>query len=485
MIELENVSYTYPHTVQKALHHLSFTLPEGRCVLVTGPSGAGKTTLCLAASGVLHHEYGGRKEGTVTVEGRNVSAYSGLSDLAQKIGIVFDDPEAQMIFTTVEEEILSALEHRGLDADSIEERLAAVMQLTHLSALRDRSPHRLSGGQKQRVALAATLALGNDILILDEPTSELDEHATGRIVSILRDLKKQGKTILLVEHKFSHFREIVDTLVVMEEAKIAAIGTPADILADDHLRSIVVPDFSGIRSLKSSRGGIAHSSSHGAIPVISVKDLSYSYGEISALNSVNLTIRSGEFVAIVGENGSGKTTLVKHLNGLLLPSTGTIMVAGKNTRDCTVTELARDVGLVFQNPDHMFFADTVREEVEFGLKNIGVTGGEAVIEESLHAVGLLHAKDLYPRWLSRGERQRLAIACVIAMKPPVMVLDEPTTGLDGNEARLVMEILKNLQLAGHAIIVITHNQEIAQYCAERVIRMENGRIISDSSVECS
>jgi len=481
MIELENVSYTYPHTVQTALHDLSFSLPQGKCILVTGPSGAGKTTLCLAAAGILHHEYGGKKEGTVTVEGKNVASYAGLSDLAQKIGIVFDDPEAQMIFTTVEEEILSALEHRGLEASVIEDRLASIMQVTHLSELRNRSPHKLSGGQKQRVALAATLVLGNDILILDEPTSELDEHATGRIVSILNTLKAQGKTILLIEHKFSHFKEIVDTIVVMENGKIRAAGIPAELLKDERLRKIVIPDFSGIRALKP----VYKSSSPAPVipvdPLISVQDLSYSYGDINAINGLNLAIRPGEFIAIVGENGSGKTTLVKHFNGLLTPTEGNVYIAGKNTRQCTITNLARDVGLVFQNPDHMFFADTVREEVEFGLKNIGIHNGDSVIEKALEEVGLSHTKDLYPRWLSRGERQRLAIACVIAMKPPAIVLDEPTTGLDGNEARLVMEILKTLQQTGHTIILITHNREIAQYCADRVIMMEKGRIISDSA----
>jgi energy-coupling factor transport system ATP-binding protein len=479
MIELENVRYTYPHTVQMALHDLSFSLPEGKCILVTGPSGAGKTTLCLAAAGILHHEYGGKKEGTVTVEGRNVSAYAGLSDLAQKIGIVFDDPEAQMIFTTVEEEILSALEHRGLEVSEIEDRLASIMQVTHLSELRNRSPHKLSGGQKQRVALAATLALGNDILILDEPTSELDEHATGRIVSILKNLKAQGKTILLVEHKFSHFREIVDTLVVMENGKISAMGSPEELFADERLHRIVLPDFSGIRTMTSltpsTLAPVAASD-----PLISVTDLSYSYGDILAIDSLNLSILPGEFVAIVGENGSGKTTLVKHFNGLLTPTRGNVTIAGKNTRHCTITDLAKVVGLVFQNPDHMFFADTVREEVEFGLKNIGISDGDLVIDKALADVGLSHTKDLYPRWLSRGERQRLAIACVIAMRPPAIVLDEPTTGLDGNEARLVMEILKTLQLNGHTIIVITHNREIALHCADRVVLMEKGRIISDS-----
>jgi len=479
MIRLENVSYTYPHSVQKALKNLSFSLPEGSCIMVTGPSGSGKTTLCLAAAGILHHEYGGKKEGRVMVDARDVKDYSNLTALAQKIGIVFDDPEAQMIFTTVEEEIISAIEHRGLDVAATEERLASIITTTYLTELCNRSPHNLSGGQKQRVALAATLALGNDILILDEPTSELDEHATRRIVAILTDLKKQGKTILLIEHKYAHFKDMVDTLVVMENGTISAIGKPGDVLADDRLRKIVIADFSGIRTPDNA---ITHDDKTEELssPIIQVQDLSYAYGDILALDSISLTIHSGEFIALVGENGSGKTTLVKHFNRLLTPTRGDVMVKGKNTRECTITDLARHVGLVFQNPDHMFFADTVREEVEFGLKNLGITDGERIIDAALSEVGLEHTKDLYPRWLSRGERQRLAIACVVAMQPAIIVLDEPTTGLDGNEARLVLEILKALQQKGHTIIIITHNQEIAAICADRVVTMEKGKIVSDT-----
>jgi energy-coupling factor transport system ATP-binding protein len=477
MIRLENVSYTYHHTVRKALDRVSFSLPAGRCMMVTGPSGAGKTSLCLAAAGILYHEYGGKKSGQVTIEGKEVSSYTGLSDLARKIGIVFDDPEAQMIFTTVEEEIISALEHRGLDATGIEQRYDAIMTMTYLAELRNRSPHNLSGGQKQRVALAATLALGTDILILDEPTSELDEHATRRIVAILKTLKGQGKTILLVEHKYSQFREIVDTLVVMENGAVSATGTPEDILADPRLHRMIIADFSGIRSTSPATG--IHASGTTA-PVIDIRDLSYAYGDILALDGINLAIHTGEFVALVGENGSGKTTLVKQFNRLLTPTRGDVMILGKNIRTSTITELAKDVGLVFQNPDHMFFADTVKEEVAFGLHNLGITDGDALIDAALGEVGLLHTKDLYPRWLSRGERQRLAIACVIAMHPAIIVLDEPTTGLDGNEARLVMEILIALQAKGHTIIVITHNRDIADTCADRIITMEKGKIIGDS-----
>jgi energy-coupling factor transport system ATP-binding protein len=252
------------------------------------------------------------------------------------------------------------------------------------------------------------------------------------------------------------------------------MGPPEEVLRDERIRKVVIPDFSGIRDMKPG-GGIKND----APEVVGVRRLSYTYGETFALNDVSLAIRAGEFVAIVGENGSGKTTLVKHFNRLLSPASGDVIIRGKNTKSLTITDLARDVGLVFQNPDHMFFADTVKEEIGFGLKNLNIPEGDRIIDSALKEVGLLHTKDLYPRWLSRGERQRLAIACVIAMAPSIIVLDEPTTGLDGNEARLVMEILKGLQNEGHTIIVITHNKEIAQNCADRIITMEKGSIISD------
>ena len=478
MIGIQEISYTYPHTVQEALHHISLFVPKGQCVMVTGPSGAGKTTLCLAAAGILYHEYGGKKEGRVSVEEKDVAGYASLAELAKKIGIVFDDPEAQMVFTTVEEEILSALEHRGLDAAVIEERLDAIMKATYLEELRNRSPHNLSGGQKQRVALAATLALGNEILILDEPTSELDERATQRITGILKTLKKQGKTILFVEHKYQHFRDMIDMLVVLENGRISAAGDPDTVMRDERIHRMVIPDFTGIRDVDTESGTVARRQEP---PVISVHDLSYLYGDIPALNGISLEIHSGEFVAIVGENGSGKTTLVRHFNNLLVPTSGDVVIRGMNTRHCSVAQLARYVGLVFQNPDHMFFADTVKEEVAFGLRNLKRTGEEKIIDESLDNVGLLHTKHLYPRWLSRGERQRLAIACVIAMQPEIIILDEPTTGLDGNEARLVMRILKDLQKKGHTLIIITHNREMARSCADRIILMEKGTVVSDTS----
>jgi energy-coupling factor transport system ATP-binding protein len=480
MIELKSVTYGYPHTDNDAIKNLTLSIRKGECVMITGPSGAGKTTLCLASAGVLAHEYGGRKAGTVEINGRDVKSYKDLSDIASHLGIVFDDPEAQLIFTSVEEEMLSALERRGLTAGEVEDRLRTIMEMTHLTLLKDRAPHTLSGGQKQRLVLATTLALGTDIIILDEPTAELDEHGTAGILEILKNLKRQGRTIVLVEHKFHHMRELIDTLLVMENGEIKAIGDPDEVTKDPAVAKIVIPDFSGIRE----RGQADRVSDSNPNPIIKVSNLSHTYGEnIHALDSVSLSINQGEFIAIVGENGSGKTTLIKHFNGLLKPGSGSVMVNGTDVIQSSISQLSRDVGLVFQNPDHMFFADTVFEEVAFGVDNLKIPDREEVISHVLMRVRLLSAKELYPRWLSRGERQRLAIACVLAMKTPVIVLDEPTTGLDGREAREVMEILKELQLSGHTVIIVTHSKEIARDVADRVITMEQGKIISDVSIK--
>nr|HPM62371.1 energy-coupling factor transporter ATPase [Methanoregulaceae archaeon] len=471
MITLENVSYAYPRADREAVSEITLTLRGGECVLVTGHSGSGKTTLCLAAAGILEHEYGGKKSGRVTVDGKDVREYHDLTDISTRVGILFDDPDSQLLFTTVEEEVLSAIERRGFSVAEVEERLAQVLAVTGLEELKDRPPHALSGGQKQRVVLATTLALGTDILILDEPTSELDEQGTESILRLLGEFKAQGKAILIVEQKFTKLASLIDRVVVLENGRIRNEGPPAAVLQDENARRTLIPDFSGIR--------IRSPAVNGTVPMVCTRGLTFSYGEEEALSDVDLSIAQGEFVAIVGENGSGKTTLVKHFIGLLRPGKGTVMVDGKDAARAPIAELAHSAGLVFQNPDHMFFADSVFDEVAFGVDNLGIPDREQAVMDALATVRLTAARDLYPRWLSRGERQRLAIACVLAMQPAVLILDEPTTGLDGSESREIIEILKQLQEKGHTIIMITHSREIAGQCADRVIHMEAGRIADD------
>ena len=460
-LSLSGVSYTYPGSGASVLGGIDLDVRRGEIVLVTGPTGAGKTTLCLAASGILHHEYGGTLEGRITILGKNIRDYPGMAGIGRHVGVVFDDADAQLIFTTVEEEVASGLENLGVPLEEMQWRLRHVMEAVGIADLRDRAPHTLSGGQKQRVAIAATLALDRDILILDEPTAELDREATAAVSALLRHIADEGKAVLIVEQKLDALAAIADRMVVVEDGAIAHEGAPAP---GAHTEV-------GVR--RHARTTIPQSE---ATSVISIRGLVHRYDNATALGGVDIEVAEGEIVAVVGENGSGKTTLVKHLNGLLRPTEGSVTVDGLDAAKIPVAELARHVGLVFQNPDAMLFADTVEEEVAFGLKNIGPGDPAQAVDAALREVGLLHRKAVYPRSLSRGERQRLAIACVIAMRPKVIVLDEPTTGLDARESARVMEILDRLRGAGHTIVMVTHDLDIGEAYADRLVRMEQGRV---------
>jgi energy-coupling factor transport system ATP-binding protein len=469
MIELRNFSYTYGTADIPTLKNINLDVKKGELLLVTGHSAAGKTTLALAMAGILHHELGGKIEGSLSFKNRDIKSFDGMKELSRHIGMVFDDAESQLIFTTVEEEILSGLENRGHPEKELQQRLNGVMELCEISHLKQRAPHTLSGGQKQKVALAATLGLDTEVLILDEATAELDTLAVRKVFSVLKRLKEAGKTIIIVDHNIDDFLEIGDRVVLLEKGEIKAIKSPADFAAfteDSELsgREYPCPQKEGQ-------------------PVISVKKLTQRYGEFTALDNLDLAIYPGELVAILGENGSGKTTLVKHFNGLLRPYAGDVAVKGLDTSRVPINELVKYTGLVFQNPDNMLFEDTVEAEIAFGLNNIGITGSQAeeAIAHSLELVNLKGKEKVFPRHLSRGERQRLAVACVIAMKPELIVLDEPTTGLDAEESDRMMQLMKRLQQEGHTIVMVTHNMQIVKNHAERVVRMESGKIVEDSA----
>jgi len=471
IIRFEGYTYQYPQGDQPSLTDVTTTIRRGECVLVSGATGAGKTTFCLAATGVLHHEYGGTASGTIELFGKDVSEYEDLGEIGQHIGMVFDDADAQLIFTTVEEEVLSGLENRGLSEDEVHARLEDVLTLTNTADLRHRPPHTLSGGQKQRLALAATLAGGTDCLILDEATAELDTRSTAMVIDILARLKEEGKTIIVVEQKFDELMDLADRIICLDNGRITGEMTPDEVTAGE-----TSSDTETTEPLPEPLLGPDEPSE----PLVGIEDLVHSYGKVQALKGVNLTIRTGELVAIIGENGSGKTTLCKHLNGLLRPTSGRVLVDGQDTATASITTLASTVGLVFQNPDTMLFADTVEKEILFGLRNIGRGEDLASVSAALEEVGLAGTLSRFPRSMSRGERQRLAIACITAMNPAIIILDEPTTGLDPKEAERIMQIIGHLNRQGHTILMISHDMGIVARHARRVITMDAGRVISDT-----
>jgi energy-coupling factor transport system ATP-binding protein len=476
MIELEHYSYAYPSRTERALDDVSLRVKRGEVVLVTGPTGAGKTTLCLAAAGILHHDYGGASAGRVGLMGRDVAEYDGLAEIGRHVGVVFDNPDAQLIFTTVEEELASGLEGLPLPREALLAQMERILEMTATADLRDRAPHTLSGGQKQRVAIAATLALGTGILILDEPTSELDEEGTQRLFGILQQLRAEGTTVLIVEHKLDALFALADRMVFLERGRIIADGAPEALLQDERVRAVL---HAGPPATSFPRGR-GRAAPETATPIVRLAGLAHAYDGVAALRGLDLAIRPGEFVAVIGDNGSGKTTLIKHLVGLLKPTGGSVTVMGADTRNAAIHELARSVGLVFQNPDTMLFEETVEREVAFGPTNLGLADVAGRVTRALDEVGLAAQRHTYPRSLSRGERQRLAIACVIATAPEVIVLDEPTTGLDAIESERVMGLASRLRDEGKTIVMVTHNMRIVEDYADRIVLLEHGVLAADS-----
>jgi energy-coupling factor transport system ATP-binding protein len=484
-----------------------------------GANGAGKTTLCLSLNGVIPTVINGEYSGKVTVDGL-VTTQHMVYEMAQKIGVTLQNPETQIFSPTVKSEIVFGCENLGIPRDEILERLDFALKVTRIELKENQSPAGLSGGQKQRLALAAAIALQPKVMVLDEPTSQLDPIGTEDVFKTIRDLNKKYQiTVIVAEHKSEEIAEYADKILVLDEGEKLFYGTPREVFEEEEtLRKIFVkiPRVSQLAHfLKRGKNiepdrlpvtldqGVEYLSAlldlgkfnidtsklkppkmkmptH--IPVIETKDLWHIYpGGTRALRCIDLRIYQGDFVASIGQNGSGKTTLVKHFVGALKPTRGAVMLKGEETSKFTIGELARKVGLVLQNPDFMLFADSIKNEVAFGPRNLGFTPEEVdeKVKESLEVVGLDVELDLFPLRLSQGDRRKLSVAAIHAMEPEILILDEPTTGQDFKGRYDIVEIAERLNKKGHTIIMITHDMELVAKYAQRTIVMGVGKILLD------
>lgn len=510
IVSLNDASFTYRNTHLTALNNIILGITSGEFVVIMGANGAGKSSFCYTLNGLIPHFIKGELKGQVVVDGKDTRQFK-VKDFAPIVGFVFQDFEAQLFSTKVELEVAFGCENLCLAPSEIRQRIKNVLQFTHLENLQDRSPYSLSGGQKQRLAIAAVLAMEPKILVLDEPTTDLDPIGKAELFSLgynLRDSRQ--KTIVMVEHETEEVLK-ADRIIIMQDGKIKASGSTQqilsqiDLLRDSGIMPIQVAELfyrlgkkelpftveEALQEFKKNKWQINTSKYNQVIekdkilkhrygrPIIQVKNLSYEYpGGITALQNINLTVKEGEFLAILGQNGSGKTTLIKHFNGLLTPTSGEVLVDGKDTRSETIQKLARTVGYVFQNPDHQIFAETVYEDVAFGPKLYGLDTEEVKIHvtEALQAVGLNGFEDRDPFILTKGQRQKIAVASVLATKPKVIILDEPTTGLDYKELRSMMTLLEKLNRTGHTIIIVTHSMWVAAEYAQRVVVLKEGQI---------
>jgi energy-coupling factor transport system ATP-binding protein len=508
-ISIEGLTFTYGGSQKPALDHLHGQIEDGTFVVVMGQGGAGKSSLCCTLNGLIPRFFRGQYGGRVMVKGREVRQHK-TAEMSRLVGLVLQDFEAQLFSTNVELEMAFGPENHCLPVLEIESRIRRDLRIVGLEHLRHREPASLSGGQKQRLAIGSVLTLDPEILVMDEPTTDLDPSGREEVLSVAGRLREEGRTLFFVDHE-PETAIGADQVWLMKEGKMVSQGPPGKILVDtptlgacgvkvppmvelfhamnwpghpisvDEAIDLIQKDrLAKRRELKSA--GIP-SCGKGGQPILEAEDLGYLYPiqNIEALKGVHLAIQEGEFVAILGQNGSGKTTLAKHLNGLFKPTSGSMKVSGKPTTEYSHRELARRVGYVFQNPDHQIFARTVAEEVAFGLKFFEEDPKtiERRVGEVLEVVGLNGYEEKVPFALAKGERQRVAVASVLAVRPPVIVLDEPTTGLDDRHQRNIMELLKSLNQQGHTIIIITHSMWVAAEYADRTIVLKDGGVHSD------
>lgn len=510
MITVKDLTWQYDQTDRPALEDINLQVEAGELLLIMGASGAGKSTLCKTLNGLIPHSYRGTGTGSVRVAGLDTTEHF-TSDLAEHVGMVFQDADTQLITMSVSDEIVLGMEHLQVPRREMQARLEEVSRLLRVEDLLHRPPYDLSGGQKQRVAIASILAMQPRVLILDEPTSELDPRGKAELFESIRDLHQTGITIVLVAHAAEEAAPIADRVILIEAGRITREGPPRDFFKDPatlEQKGVRVPQVARIAQTVNSAAtplGLDEAITQlGAIrftvksrakasrtwkgePVLEVQDLHHAYPDgLEALSGISLSIREGEILAIVGQNGSGKTTLAKHLNRLLKPSAGWVRLYGESLENKHCTEVSKTVGFVFQNPDFQICTTTVHEEARFGLRNIGVPEHdiETAAMLALRMVGLDGKKDEHPFMLSKGERQRLAVATVLAMEPPIIIFDEPTTGQDARQSREIMELIQRLnEEAGKTIVIITHDMElVAEYCP-RVVVLSQGKIIADGSPE--
>ncbi len=513
-IQLADVEFTYDGAAGPALQGVDFLQRPGEFVALMGRTGAGKSTLCFVLNGLVPRFFPGSFAGTVRLNGQDISPHR-VSELAQTVGLVFQDFETQLFSSDVESEVAFALESFRVPRDQMQARVREALEAVHLSHVVGRDPATLSGGEKQRLAIASVLAAQPQILVLDEPTTDLDPSGRADVLEVVAELRAEAKTVLLAEHETEEVAG-ADRLLVLADGAVVYDGSPPELLAAPDRtwelgirpldmpalframghpeRPLRVEDAAEILRTEKwtvddeqlgqvRRADAGWEERHGDV-IVSIRDVRFSYDGHSALDGVCLDVRRGEFVAILGQNGCGKTTLAKHLNGLLHPGEGTVLVGGQPTTEASVAELARTVAYVFQNPDHQIFLDRVEDEVAFGPRNLGVPAedvGERV-RGALEAVDLVGYEGKDPFVLTKGERQRVAVASALSARPQVIILDEPTTGLDGAQQKSMMDLLRRLNDAGHTVIVITHSMWAAATYAHRVVLLSDGRVLADGSV---
>ncbi|WP_208026784.1 ABC transporter ATP-binding protein [Rhabdothermincola sediminis] len=496
MIRFEHVSFTYAGATTPVLQDVQLTVPEGELCLVVGGTGSGKSTLLRAVNGLVPRFTGGTLSGTVSVAGRRTDAYP-PRELADVVGLVGQDPAAGFVTDVVEDELAYALENLGVPPAAMRRRVEETLDLLGLEDLRHRPLTELSGGQQQRVAIAAVLTAAPRVLVLDEPTSSLDPAAAEDVLAALSRLVHDlGLTVLVAEHRLERVVQFADRVVYLPGPGCPPqVGEPAEVMRASAVAPPVVELGRRCRwdplplSVRDARRLAAPVRDRlAALPppaprvvvgdtVATVAGLVAAYGALPALRGVDLDLRRGEVVALMGRNGAGKSTLLAHLAGLRAPLGGQVRIGGQAPHRLPGVQVLRLAGLVPQDPGLLLFHDSVAAECRTADRDLRLAGGTTarLLERLLPGID----PAAHPRDLSEGQRLAVAMAVVLAAQPALVLLDEPTRGLDYAAKHRLVGVLRELAAGGRSVVLATHDVEVAAQVADRVVVLAAGEVVAD------
>lgn len=487
-ISVESLVFRYRDRTDLALKGISLQVEPGELLLVAGASGCGKTTFIRCLNGLIPRSYKGELKGSIKFHGQDTQGLS-LARISQIVGTVLQDPERQILGTRVGSEVAFGLENLGLSRDEILKRVDSALEYLGITALRDRETFNLSGGEKQKVALAGVLAMRPDILLLDEPLASLDPASAQEALTLFRRLSDEGMTVVLVEHRVEDVLQINPHRVMfMSEGQISYLGPVSGLVSAVDYHQVKLPaSMVMIQAVHDQNPALIPplpaAQNAGESPLVQFQDVAFEYESgRDVLQGISLDINPGDVIAVLGPNGAGKTTLVKHAIGLLKPGHGRVLVEGQDTREISVAKIANTLGYVFQSPSHMLFAPTVNEELAFGPTNLNhspeVIGKE--VSEAISIVNLNGYEQKPPLALSFGQQKRVSIAAILAMRSRILVMDEPTAGQDYQNYMSFMESILRLPSFA-AILFITHDIDLAVIYANRVLLVNQGRLVADGS----